>query len=245
MQCPHCNRSLSVRHETCPYCGQKIAPEQKPSSAPAAPTTLIWVISWVILIAGCGLIFLTVGYIKNANRQRAAADEQRVAAFVEELAATCQAASTQPVAPGKIKTAVYSYVMNRDEVWPPEPAGVQDWRSVSYIRLAGWLEGQFSGERKAYTASTVLCLKVDDILVRDCKYMGAEKMTYQQHFEAFLVDLSSGSLRAKNTFTGGGAQGDCPSLLTLPEGSKVRTIIDVGEAVTPAEVLNWIKTLQP
>lgn len=243
MNCQNCNAALNDTDVFCPQCGKPVGqvntllPEEK-QSKPGKTTSgpRLYLLVFLGLVILCAVLFAGADFLADLGLK---SRDRKSAQFQARVNQLCQSAASLPAIPGEIFQPVYGKVLD----WPLDneavPAGVWDQRLSSYLPFDGLIETSIS-QRQAYSARTILCLRMEDIFVRNCFYEeGLVVSQYQQNFQAFLLDYQSGALLGKQVFSGQAPQ-KCPAATSLPEGSHTRVIHVFGETITKAEILAWI-----
>jgi hypothetical protein len=246
MYCQNCNATLVDTDAFCPNCGKSVDPvtpsfpekkQSKPGKFSSGPR--LYLLVFLSLGSLCGLLYAGADFFADLQLKSQQRKSDQFQSRVNQL---CQAAESLPVTPGEVFQPVYGKILD----WPlgneAVPYGVWDQRLSSYLKFDGFLETSPS-QRQSYSAQTILCLRMEDIYVRNCIYEGDLVVSqYQQNFQALLLDYRSGARLGKQVFTGQ-APPECPAATSLPEGSDTRVIYALGDTISMEEMLAWIDSL--
>jgi len=117
---------------------------------------------------------------------------------------------------------------------------------LEYMKVERWI-GDYGSKTPMYKAQTVLCVDADDLTGVSCEYEseGGGYLGFtqkQQNFHGYLIDMETGNLLGKKTFTGGDA-GECDPTILFSKNFG-HSVQYEGETISADEVLNWKNTLQ-
>lgn len=245
MNCPNCHHLIDQPANSCPNCHTDLANPGKQSTSSRfrkviskVPPRVISTIVLFGLIGICALVVFLVNFFSGLYQEQ---EKTKITDIQVQLAAKCEAAKYKEVNPGKIQLPVFGYLMKGSAYF-----GEDSFLYLEYMNVERWI-GDYGSKRPMYQAQTVFCVDADDLVGDSCFYeeTGGGRLTFtqrQQRFHGYLIDIKTGNLLGKKTFTGGDP-GECDPTMIISKNLGYEAKYD-GDTISADEVIDWIKSLQ-